>query len=128
MSSNKILNQRQLRFGELIRKIISDCFNLGVIPDDRLNDFSITVSRVIMSKDLKIANIYLSSIGKVSNTSFIDIINENKYILQKKLSQEKLKSKFTPKINFFIDDSFEEAERIEKLLLNKKVLRDLTNE
>ena len=125
MSSNKILNQRQLRFGELIRKIISDCFNLHVIPDDRLNDFSITVSRVIMSKDLRIANIYLSSIGKVSNSSFIDIINENKYILQKKLSQEKLKSKFTPKINFFIDDSFQQAQKIQNLLLDDKVKRDI---
>jgi ribosome-binding factor A len=41
------------------------------------------------------------------------------------LSKAKLKSKFTPKINFFIDDTFDEAEKIEKLLLNKKVLRDL---
>ena len=78
-----------------------------------------------MSKDLRIANIYLSSIGKVSNSSFIDIINENKYILQKKLSQEKLKSKFTPKINFFIDDSFQQAQKIQNLLLDDKVKRDI---
>ena len=36
-----------------------------------------------------------------------------------------LSSKITPKINFYLDDSFDEAEKIEKLLLNKDVLRDL---
>ena len=41
------------------------------------------------------------------------------------MSKAKLKSKFTPKIHFFIDDTFEEAEKVEKLLLNKKVQRDL---
>ena len=44
------------------------------------------------------------------------------------ISRAKLKSKFTPKISFFIDDSFDEAERIENLLLDEKVLRDIKND
>ena len=46
-------------------------------------------------------------------------------VTTRSLSKAKLKSKFTPKINFFIDDTFDEAEKIEKLLWDKKVLRDL---
>ena len=49
-------------------------------------------------------------------------------MVQKFISQAKLRSKFTPKINFYIDDSFDEAEKIENLLLDQKVLRDLNNE
>jgi len=41
------------------------------------------------------------------------------------LSRAKLKSKFTPKIHFFIDDTFDEAQKVNKLLLDKKVQRDL---
>ena len=49
----------------------------------------------------------------------------NKYIFQKFLSKAKLNSKFTPKIHFFLDDTFDEAEKIEKLLSNESVKRDL---
>ena len=52
-------------------------------------------------------------------------INNQKYIFQKFLSKARLNSKFTPKIIFYLDDSFDEAEKIEKLLSNKDVLRDL---
>ena len=50
---------------------------------------------------------------------------KNKLIFQKYISKAKLNSKFTPKIKFFLDDSFDEAKKIEKLLLNKNVARDL---
>ena len=81
-----------------------------------------------MSKDLRIASIYIMPLGGENKNKILDLLNENKFFFQRTISSEKLKSKFTPKINFFIDDSFEEAERIEKLLLDKKVLRDLNNE
>ena len=81
-----------------------------------------------MSKDLKIASIYIMPLGGKAKESIIALLNDNKYIFQKAISKAKLKSKFTPKINFYIDSSFEEAEKIEKLLMNKNVLRDLKND
>ena len=47
------------------------------------------------------------------------------FIFQKYLSKARLSSKFTPKLNFFLDDTFDEAEKIEKLLSNDNVKRDL---
>ena len=55
-------------------------------------------------------------------TKLIPFVNTSS---KKYLSKARLNSKFTPKINFYLDDSFDEAEKIEKLLLNKDVLRDL---
>ena len=52
-------SQRQIRFGELIRSLISDCLLKEDFYDDNINSTSITVSFVRMSKDLKIANVYL---------------------------------------------------------------------
>ena len=89
---------------------------------------TITVSFVKMSKDLRIASVYIMPLGGKNKYEILQTLNENKYFFQKSVSKAKLKSKFTPKIKFYIDDSFDEAEKIENLLLNKKVLRDLNNE
>ena len=117
--------QRQIRYGELIRSLISDCLLKEDFYDDNINSTSITVSFVRMSKDLKIANIYLMPLGGKDQDIFLESINSKKFIFQKFLSKAKLNSKFTPKIYFYLDDSFDEAEKIEKLLLNKNVARDL---
>ena len=127
MNSNTPYSQRQIRFGEVIRGIISEVLLKDFVLN-RENDLGIiTVSFVKMSKDLRTASIYIMPLGGENKNQIIDLLNENKFFFQKAISIAKLKSKFTPKINFFLDDSFEEAERIEKLLLNKKVLRDLNN-
>mgnify|MGYP001485994698 FL=1 len=127
MNSNTPYSQRQIRFGEVIRGIISEVLLKDFVLN-RENDLGIiTVSFVKMSKDLRTASIYIMPLGGENKNQIIDLLNENKFFFQKAISTAKLKSKFTPKINFFLDDSFEEAERIEKLLLNKKVLRDLNN-
>ena len=127
MNFNTLYSQRQIRFGEVIRGIISEVLLKDFVLN-RENDLGIiTVSFVKMSKDLRTASIYIMPLGGENKNQIIDLLNENKFFFQKAISVAKLKSKFTPKINFFLDDSFEEAERIERLLLNKKVLRDLNN-
>ena len=118
-------SQRQMRFSELIRSLISECILLEDFYDLGFSIKSITVSYVKMSKDLRIANIYIMPLGGEKQNSVIKKLNENKFIFQKFLSKAKLNSKFTPKIQFFLDDTFDEAEKIEKLLLNKNVKRDL---
>ena len=122
---NQMSSQRQMRFSELIRSLISECL---LVEDFYILDSvasTITVSYVKMSKDLRIANVYLMPLGGANKHQIIKDLNEKKYIFQKYLSKAKLNSKFIPKINFFLDDTFDEAEKIEKLLLNKNVARDL---
>ena len=121
-------SQRQMRYGEIIRSIVSNTLLKDLIYEEKNNISSITVSFVKMSKDLRIASVFIMPLGGHDKYKVLDILNENKFLFQRALAEAKLKSKFTPKINFFIDDSFEEAEKIEKLLLNKKVLRDIKNE
>ena len=118
-------SQRQMRFSELIRSLISECLLVEDFYNFSFEISSITISYVKMSKDLRIANVYLMSLGGVNKNNIIEELNDKKIIFQKFLSRAKLNSKFTPKINFFLDDSFDEAEKIEKLLLNKNVSRDL---
>ena len=118
-------SQRQMRFSELIRSLISECILVEDFYNLDISSKSITVSFVKMSKDLRMANVYIMPLGGEDQTNIINNLNDNKYIFQKFLSKAKLNSKFTPKIHFFLDDTFDEAEKIEKLLSNESVKRDL---
>ena len=121
-------SQRQIRFGEVIRSIICESLIKEDFFNTKIDISTITVSFVKMSKVLRIASVYIMPLGGKSKDQILQSLNDNKYIFQKFISQAKLRSKFTPKINFYIDDSFDEAEKIENLLLDQKVLRDLNNE
>ena len=118
-------SQRQLRFSELVRSLISECILVEDFYSLSFETTSITISFVKMSKDLRIASVYIMPLAGKNKNKIVDELNNQKYIFQKYLSKARLNSKFTPKINFYLDDSFDEAEKIEKLLSNKDVLRDL---
>ncbi len=123
-----MLSQRQIRFGELIRSLISECVIRQDIFDEDINITSLTVSFVKMSKDLRIANVYIMPLGGKNQKNILDNLNKKKYLFQKYLSGSKIQSKFTPKINFYLDDTFEEAQKIEQLLQKNNVTRDINNE
>ncbi len=120
-------SQRQIRYGELIRSLISECILKEDFYDQNISLNSITISFVRMSKDLKIANVYFMPLAGKDKSNILENLNEKKYIFQKFLSKAKIQSKFTPKLYFYLDDTYDEAEKIEKLLLNKNVLRDTNN-
>ena len=126
--SNEMSSQRQVRFSELIRSLISECLLVEDFYDLNFETTSITISYVKMSKDLRIANVYFMPLGGVNKNKIIESLNNQKYIFQKYIVNAKLESKFTPKINFYIDNTFDEAEKITKLLSDQKVLRDLKND
>ena len=128
MAPQQMPSQRQTRFAELIRSLISECLLRADFYENEISMTSITVSFVRMSKDLRIASIYFMPLGGEFKDKLLDILNFQKHVFQKYIATAKLQSKFTPKIHFFIDDSFDEAEKISNLLLNKKILRDLENE
>ena len=123
--NNQMSSQRQMRFSELIRSLISECILVEDFYNLEFSIKSITVSFVKMSKDLRIANVYIMPLGGQNQINIIENLNDNKFIFQKFISKAKLNSKFTPKIHFYLDDTFDEADKIEKLLLNEKVRRDL---
>ena len=123
--NNNSSSQRQLRYSELIRSLISECLLVEDFYNFSFEITSITISYVKMSKDLRIANIYLMPLGGANKIKIVEELNAQKYIFQKFLSKAKINSKFTPKLSFYLDDTFDEAEKIENLLLNKNVLRDI---
>ena len=118
-------SQRQIRVSEVIRKIISETLKKNYILDTELEIGAVTVSFVRISKDLRIASVYIMPLGGHKKEEILNLLNENRFFFQKTISKEKLKIKYIPKIKFYLDDTFEEAQKIQKLFLNKKVVRDL---
>ena len=125
MHSKSGPSQRQIRFSEVIREIISDNINNNHLLNDEIELGSITVSFVNVSRDLRIASVYIMPLGGYNKEKILDLINKNIHIFQKAILKEKLHAKYIPKLRFYLDDSFDEAQKIKKLLSNKKVIRDL---
>lgn len=116
---------RQIRYGELIRSLLSDCLLKEDFYNNEFNPTSITISFVKMSKDLKIASVYFMPLAGKNKNEILENLKNQKFVFQKYLSKAKINSKFTPKLNFYLDDTFDEAEKIEKLLSKKNVSRDI---
>jgi ribosome-binding factor A len=117
-------SQRQLRVGELIRHAVSDLLTRGDVHDPALEGRLVTVPEVRMAPDLRLATIYVMPLGGEDANTVIDALERNKKFLRSEIAQ-RVNLKFAPDIRFRVDERFDEAERIEKLLRTPAVQRDL---
>jgi len=77
-----------------------------------------------MSPDLKLATIYVMPLGGRDSDIVIAALERNKKFLRGEVAR-RVNLKFAPEIRFRIDERFDEAERIEKLLRTPAVQRDI---
>jgi ribosome-binding factor A len=117
-------SQRQLRVGETVRHAVAEILAHGNVHDPDLEGHIITVPEVRMSPDLKLATIYVMPLGGRDTDKVITALARHKKFLRGEIAH-RVNLKFAPDIRFHIDDRFDEAERIEKLLRTPEVQRDL---
>ena len=112
-------SQRQLRVGELVKQNLGELLikNEAKIPS--INSKLITVTEVRMTPDLKTARVYVIPLGGVDTKETVRILTENSHLVRKALSK-RLDIKFLPKLTFVEDNSFEYAEKIEKIIRKNK--------
>ena len=117
--SQKPFSQRQLRVGELVKQNLGELLirNEAKIPN--LNSKFITVTEVRMTPDLKTARVYVIPLGGADTKEIVKILTEYSHLVRKALSK-RLDIKFLPKLTFVEDNSFEYAEKIEKLIKKNK--------
>ena len=115
----KQITQRQLRFGEMVKQSLSMIFirNEAKIPS--INSKLITVTEVRMTPDLKTARVYVIPLGGVDTKETVKILTEYSHLVRRALSK-RLDIKFLPKLKFVEDNSFEYAEKIEKIIKKNK--------
>jgi ribosome-binding factor A len=120
-------SQRQLRVGELIRHELAEMLSRGDIHDPVVEGHMITVPEVHMSPDLRLATIYVMPLGGRDEKDVLEALDRNKKYVRGEIAR-RVNLKFAPDIRFRLDERFDEAERIEKLLRTPQVRRDLANE
>jgi ribosome-binding factor A len=118
-------SQRQLRVGEMLRHALAGILTRSDIADPELEGRYITVTEVKLSPDLRHATVFARPFGTDENgPALIKALNRHQRYLRGELGQ-RIDLKFTPDLTFRLDESFDEAERIDALLRSPTVSRDL---
>lgn len=114
-------SQRQLRVGEQLRHIIAETLQRGHFHDPILIDGAagVTVTEVRPSPDLKNATAYVISLGGTDMDKILPALNDDAAIFQKDINA-KANLKFTPKVRFKHDTSYENVQKLDELLSNIK--------
>ena len=119
-SSQKPFSQRQLRVGELVKQNLGELFIRNEAKLASINSKLITVTEVRMTADLKTARVYVIPLGGIDSKETVKILTENSHLVRKALSK-RLDIKFLPKLTFIEDNSFEYAEKIERIIKKNKI-------
>ena len=119
-ASQRTYSQRQLRVGEMVKQNLGELLIRDEAKIPTINSKLITVTEVRMTPDLKTARVYVIPLGGVETKKTVSILTEFSHLVRKALSK-KLDIKFLPRLAFVEDNSFEYAEKIERIInINKK--------
>ena len=117
-------SQRQLRVGEELRHALARVLARGELRDPQLADVSLTVTEVRVSPDLKNATAFVVPLGGGEMAAVIDALNHAASFLRGQLGHE-VQLRFTPRLSFQADRSFDEAAHINEILHHPRVARDV---
>ena len=115
---------RLLKVGEQVRHVLSELLLRQEVHDDVLTAHSVSVTEVRMSPDLRHATVFVKPLLGKDEDVVLKALRTNIAFFQREVAK-KLKLRFAAKLKFLGDESFDEAARIEALLRDPKVVRDL---
>ncbi len=117
-------SQRQLRVGEELRHALARQFERGHLRDPGLTGVAITVTEVRVSPDLKHATAFVMPLGGAKLADVLAGLARSAGYLRRELARE-VRLRHAPELAFAADTSFEHASRIDRLLRQPEVERDL---
>ena len=115
---------RLLKVGEQVRHVMAELLARQEVHDDVLTSHTVSVTEVRMSPDLRHATVFIKSLLGSDEDVVLKALRTNTAYFQKEVAG-RLKLRFAAKLKFLPDESFDEASRIEALLADPKVQRDL---
>ena len=113
-SSPKAPSQRQLRVSETLRHALSEILMREDFFDPDLANVSITISEISISPDLANARVYTMPLGGVKIETVLPALNRLAPLIQS-IVAKKVHLRRVPRLRFLLDDSFENAARMNKL-------------
>lgn len=118
---------RLLKVGEQVRHVISEILTRQQVHDDTLSAHMVSVTEVRMSPDLRLATVFVKPLLGEDEEAVLKALRTNTAFFQREVAQ-RLKMRFAAKISFRPDQTFDEASRIDALLNDPRVKRDLGSE
>jgi ribosome-binding factor A len=115
---------RLLKVGEQVRHVLSDILARGDVHDDVLAKHLVSVTEVRMSPDLKHATVFVKPLLGKDEAIVLKALRTNTAYLQSEVAQ-RVNTKYAARLKFLLDESFDEGTRIDQLLRDPKVARDL---
>ncbi|MCC5944584.1 MAG: 30S ribosome-binding factor RbfA [Bernardetiaceae bacterium] len=112
--SDKTESKRQKQVARQIQKDLGDII---MRKKSELGRHFITVTEVKVSSDLGMARVYLSLLGEGDKQETMEVIKNQTSMLRHELGNRvRHQLRRTPNMQFFLDETLEEAQRIESLL------------
>ena len=119
---------RQLRVGEELRHALAASFQDGNYPwPSDIPRHIVTVTEVRVSPDLRNATAYIVTLGGAHSAETVKALNQAKYYFKSVIANN-VELRFVPQLHFMVDTSFEYAEKIERILHDPSVARDLKHD
>jgi len=115
---------RQLRVGEELRHALVQVLGGCHFSDPQLAEANITVTEVRVSPDLKNATVFVMPLGGEDLQTTVAALNRAAGFLRGQLGHE-INLRYTPRLGFAADQSFDRAMRVQDLLAAPRVRRDL---
>ena len=115
---------RLLRVGEQVRHALSDILMRGDVHDETLASHMVSVTEVRMSPDLRHATAFVKPLLGSDEQEVLKALRTNTAYLQSEVAR-RVNTKYAARLKFLLDESFDEGGRIDALLRDPKVARDL---
>ena len=118
---------RLLKVGERVRHILSELLTRQEVHDELLSAITVSVTEVRMSPDLRQAKVFVKPLLGQQEDKVVKALQVNTAFFQREVAT-RLGLRSAPKLRFMPDESFDEAFRIDTLLEDPRVKRDLDDE
>ncbi|HVY12038.1 MAG TPA: 30S ribosome-binding factor RbfA [Alphaproteobacteria bacterium] len=116
---------RQLKVGEELRHALAASLQRGDFPWTHESPRPvITVTEVRISPDLRNATIFVMPLGGTQVKEAVSQLNQHNHFFKNVIAQN-VQMRWIPQLHFLADESFAYAEKIEKILHDPNVARDL---
>ena len=112
--------QRQKKIAGVIQKDLADILQRAA-TDGGMQGVLISVSKVYVTTDLSIAKVYVSIFPNNKAAELLEGIKSNEPLIKHELAQRtKHQLRRIPELSFYLDDSLEYIDNIEKSLKGKE--------
>ncbi|WP_375330278.1 30S ribosome-binding factor RbfA [Candidatus Tisiphia endosymbiont of Nemotelus uliginosus] len=114
--SDREKSSRQKKVATLINAALVEVLRRGKMLDERLINCPVTITKVLVTADLKVTDCYFLPFNTVFNKiQLTESLNNSKYAIRNFITA-KINLKYSPEIRFHYDHGFDNADKVDKLL------------